>query len=110
MILSFDNCTEAYEAGFSNIPRTHPSYAPKLDRDNDGVGCDNPPAGFQPRKEAEGSADGTQTGTKVETGGGTGDQLPKTGPAAELALIGALVLLLGVLAVVLRRRRIRFTA
>jgi LPXTG-motif cell wall-anchored protein len=102
--MSFDNCTEAYAAGRSDIPKGDPDYAPKLDRDNDGYGCDNPPAGFQPRQGE------TQTGTKVQNGADTPDQLPKTGPAAELGLAGGAVLLLGVVAVALRRRRVHFRA
>lgn len=38
----FENCTAAYEAGYSNIPSTDARYQPKLDRDGDGIGCDNP--------------------------------------------------------------------
>ena len=104
--MSFDNCTEAYQAGRANIPQGDPDYAKKLDRDGDGVACDNPPPGFKPARETE-----TSTGTKVENGAGNGDQLPKTGPAAELGGAGAVLLAIGMIAAVLfRRRRTRFTA
>jgi LPXTG-motif cell wall-anchored protein len=104
--MSFDNCTEAYQAGRKNIPQGDPDYAKKLDRDNDGVACDNPPAGFKPAPATQ-----TGTGTQVETGAGKGNQLPKTGPAAELGGAGAALLVVGlVAAVIARRRRARFSA
>jgi hypothetical protein len=34
------NCTEARAMGLENIPRSSPYYAPWLDRDNDGLGCE----------------------------------------------------------------------
>lgn len=37
----FKNCTEAREAGAAPVYRGDPGYAPHLDRDNDGVGCEN---------------------------------------------------------------------
>jgi LPXTG-motif cell wall-anchored protein len=104
--MSFDNCTEAYQAGRSNIPAGDPDYAAKLDRDNDGVACDNPPADFKPAPQ---TGTGTETGT--ETGAGTGTQLPQTGPAAELGVTGGALLAVGVIAaLIVRRRRTRFTA
>lgn len=36
----FENCTAAFEAGVFNIARNNPSYERKLDRDNDGIGCE----------------------------------------------------------------------
>ncbi|MCC4598372.1 excalibur calcium-binding domain-containing protein [Xanthomonas campestris pv. phormiicola] len=36
----FANCTEARAAGAAPVRRGDPGYAPKLDRDNDGVGCE----------------------------------------------------------------------
>lgn len=38
--MSFRNCTEAREAGFAPLQRGDPGYAPRLDRDGDGVGCE----------------------------------------------------------------------
>lgn len=38
--LPFDNCGEAEALGVYNIPAGTPGYQPKLDRDNDGFGCD----------------------------------------------------------------------
>ena len=36
----FANCLEARAAGAAPVRRGDPGYAPKLDRDNDGVGCE----------------------------------------------------------------------
>lgn len=38
--VSFVNCTEARGAGYSNIRKGEPGYAPKLDRDGDGIACE----------------------------------------------------------------------
>lgn len=37
---TFDNCTEAFEAGVFNIKRADGAYQNKLDRDNDGIACE----------------------------------------------------------------------
>ncbi len=101
--MSFANCDQAYAAGQSNIPKSSPNYSAKLDRDRDGIACDNPPPGFKP-------AGNTSTGTAVTPPGGA-DQLPKTGPAMEVGIVGALLVAAGALAVVRsRRRRVHFTA
>lgn len=42
----FKNCPEAYAAGRANIPKGDPQYAPHLDEDEDGFGCDKPPKDF----------------------------------------------------------------
>jgi LPXTG-motif cell wall-anchored protein len=103
--MSYPNCDAAYAAGYSNIPKSSPNYSAKLDRDKDGIACDNPPAGFVARKETE-----TSTGTKVENGAGTGDRLPQTGPG-EVTAIGAIVLAMGAVVVMaFRRRRTRFVS
>ncbi|MFD6893434.1 excalibur calcium-binding domain-containing protein [Rhodococcus sp. NPDC060086] len=39
----FKNCTEAWNAGAAPVYRDDPGYAPRLDRDNDGVGCEHDP-------------------------------------------------------------------
>ncbi|WP_241385149.1 excalibur calcium-binding domain-containing protein [Rhodococcus sp. CH91] len=39
----FANCTEAWNAGAAPVHRGDPGYAPRLDRDNDGIGCEQDP-------------------------------------------------------------------
>lgn len=39
--LYFANCSEARANGYSNIMSGTPGYAPHLDRDKDGIGCEN---------------------------------------------------------------------
>ncbi len=110
--MAFENCAAAYAAGRSNIPKSDPDYGPHLDRDKDGFGCDNPPAGFKPApvKPAEDAAPATKAGTTVHKGV-SGEALPQTGPAADLGIAGAVLLLAGLIgAGVSRRRRTRFTA
>jgi hypothetical protein len=36
----YENCTAARAAGAAPVYRGDPGYAPHLDRDNDGVGCE----------------------------------------------------------------------
>lgn len=105
--MTYDNCSEAYAAHVSDIPRSSPDYAKKLDRDNDGIGCEtaDAPADFVAKPERE-----TRTSTQVETGNGNGDALPKTGPESVFALAGVLLLLGVALAIVMRRRKTRFVA
>lgn len=114
--MPFKNCTDAWNHGVFDIPRTSPDYARKLDRDNDGIGCEkkDAPAGAihtKPKTTKTPTPAPTQTSTKVvEQGSGNGDVLPKTGPGGLVA-VGLLLLVLGVaLAMVLRRRKVRFTA
>lgn len=108
----FKNCTEAYAAGHSNIPRGSEYYAPKLDRDGDGFGCDDHV------KANDGKA---KTGVYAETEGDTNlpkDETPATTPKDDKALaetggdsntpyiVGAgAVLLLSGGVLVLRRKR-----
>lgn len=36
----FENCDAAFKVGVFNIPKSDPSYAATLDRDNDGIACE----------------------------------------------------------------------
>lgn len=38
---AYENCTAAAAAGMYNIPIGAPGYGPHLDRDGDGIGCEN---------------------------------------------------------------------
>ncbi|MBT3164070.1 excalibur calcium-binding domain-containing protein [Streptomyces sp. Vc74B-19] len=104
----FENCTDAYDNGYSDIPRADEHYGKHLDRDNDGVGCDQPPAGFVPHDDSDDAGAGTEdSGAKEENGAGT--DLAETGGSDTtpyLAAGGAAVVLLGGgLMIAARRRR-----
>ncbi|MDQ0777395.1 LPXTG-motif cell wall-anchored protein [Streptomyces aurantiacus] len=109
----FENCTEAYENGYANIARGDEHYGDHLDRDQDGVGCDKPPADFVPASDTtddntENTSDDTSDGKKDDQGA----DLAETGGSGATAYIaggGAVVLLAGggVLFTVRRRRDAR---
>ncbi len=113
--MTYANCTQAYAAGRSNIPASDPAYSRKLDRDGDGVACDNPPAGFVPKPVATSTKPSAHTSVKPSPSTTTSTTapapaLPTTGPGEAFA-IGSGVLLAGALAVaVVKRRRTRFVA
>ncbi|AVH58864.1 MULTISPECIES: excalibur calcium-binding domain-containing protein [Streptomyces] len=101
----FENCTEAYENGYANIKEGDEHYGDHLDRDRDGIGCDNPPADFTPAEDegtdsAEDAA-GQEDADLAATGG--------NGATPYLAGGGVAVLLAGggLLAAVRRRRAAR---
>lgn len=79
----FVNCTDAYENGYANIPRGDEHYGTHLDRDGDGIGCDNPPTGFEPVGSAEGSQK-TEGQDLAATGGDTTVYLAAAGSAVLL--------------------------
>jgi LPXTG-motif cell wall-anchored protein len=106
----FENCAEAYDNGYSNIKEGDEHYGEHLDRDQDGIGCDNPPAGFVPNEDEDEDEDkGTDaTDGAKETPGQDTDLAATGGNSATpyLAGGGAAVLLAGGgLLVVVRRRR-----
>lgn len=45
---AYDNCSEAADDGKFNIPRGAPGYGPHLDRDEDGIACENSGGMVQP--------------------------------------------------------------
>lgn len=112
--MTFANCGAAYDAGYANIPRGDPNYAAHLDRDNDGVACETPPAGFKQHGSSSTSNSGSSTTGSTSTGTTTANgtaTLPKTGPASDLGIAGGLLLVVGVAVVaVKRRRKVRFVA
>ncbi|GCB49588.1 excalibur calcium-binding domain-containing protein [Streptomyces sp. NL15-2K] len=107
----FENCTEAYENGYSNIAEGDEHYGDHLDRDGDGIGCDNPPAGFVPAEdEAEDDSAGSGEATETKTPEGQDNtDLAATGgdnTTPYLAAGGTAVLLAGGgLLLAARRRR-----
>lgn len=120
--MTFANCTAAYAAGRSDIPRGDPHYATHLDGNNDGIACERSkaPGGFVPATEPtppDGNEESmapspspskTVTGTKVPSNAGA--ELPTTGPG-EATGIGAGLILLGAAAVmIIRRRKTKFEA
>ncbi|WP_411098190.1 LAETG motif-containing sortase-dependent surface protein [Streptomyces sp. x-45] len=110
----FKNCTEAYDAGYSNIKEGDEHYGEHLDRDKDGVGCDKPPSGFVPADDkgtddAAGSASGEDSGSGDQAAGQQGTDLAETGGddnTPYLAAGGGIVVLAGGgLLLAARRRR-----
>jgi LPXTG-motif cell wall-anchored protein len=115
----FKNCTEAYDAGYSDIEKGDEHYGEHLDRDKDGVGCDKPPADFVPADDkgtdaGEDTDSDTGTGTGTDKAGGQaagkqGTDLAETGGddnTPYLAAGGAAVVLAGGgLLLAVRRRR-----
>ncbi|WP_432054411.1 LAETG motif-containing sortase-dependent surface protein [Streptomyces sp. bgisy022] len=94
----FTNCSEAYAAGYANIAKGDDHYGKHLDRDNDGVGCDQPPADFVPHNDDDKPAAGTGKDTGTGTGEQGGADLAETGGSSAtpyLAAGGAAVLLAG---------------
>ncbi|MFF3345334.1 LAETG motif-containing sortase-dependent surface protein [Streptomyces sp. NPDC002779] len=96
----FENCSEAYANGYANIAEGDEHYGSHLDRDADGIGCDQPPADFEPADEAADDA-GKDTADDTDLAATGGD-----GATPYLAGGGAVVILAGggVLMAVRRRR------
>ncbi|WP_206322289.1 excalibur calcium-binding domain-containing protein [Streptomyces sp. HNM0575] len=110
----FKNCSAAYDAGYSNIRESDEHYGKHLDRDGDGVACDQPPADFVPAKDrggegsdeagdkdggkSEGKKSGEDAGGLAETGGD--DSTPYIAAAGGLVLVAGA----GVLVATQRRR------
>ncbi|MFG2346521.1 LAETG motif-containing sortase-dependent surface protein [Streptomyces phaeochromogenes] len=102
----FKNCTEAYENGYSNIAEGDEHYDDDLDRDQDGIGCDQPPSDFVPAEDQGKDDNGTEN-TASDTGEKNTD-LAETGGSGATAYIaggGAVVLLAGGGVLVAARRR-----
>ncbi|MCW8381284.1 excalibur calcium-binding domain-containing protein [Streptomyces justiciae] len=102
----FDNCTDAYAAGYANIEKGDEHYGTHLDRDGDGIGCDQPPADFV---AADDKAAGTETEQKADGKQTASDDLAETGgddttPYLAAGSVVALVAGSGVLLAARRRR------
>ncbi|MBC2906410.1 excalibur calcium-binding domain-containing protein [Streptomyces cupreus] len=92
----FANCAEAYDNGYANISASDEHYGKHLDRDGDGIGCDQPPADFEP---AEGTTEDTTDDTDLAATGGNSTTPYLAGGGAVVLLAGG-----GVLMAVRRRR------
>lgn len=103
----FKNCTEAREAGHSNIPQGSEYYASKLDRDGDGYGCDKHGTLANDGKEKTGVyAESDEP--EVETTETSDTDLAETGGDSNtpyIAAAGGVLLLGGAGAVLISRRR-----
>ncbi|GLW45789.1 hypothetical protein Stsp02_14510 [Streptomyces sp. NBRC 14336] len=84
----FANCPEAYENGYANITADDEHYGGHLDRDNDGIGCDQPPADFEPAADA---AEDDSTDLAATGGNSTTPYLAGGGAAVLLAGGGVLL-------------------
>ncbi|MGA5505793.1 LAETG motif-containing sortase-dependent surface protein [Streptomyces umbrinus] len=92
----FKNCTEAYENGYSSIARGDEHYDDDLDRDQDGIGCDQPPSDFVPAEDQGTRDEGTED--TASDNGEKNTDLAETGGSGAPAYIaggGAAVLLAG---------------
>lgn len=99
--MPYSNCTELNQVHEFGVQAGHPDYRPSLDRDNDGVACE------QQGKESQ-SAEAPAV--RVQTEAGNSTSLPQTGPG-EVTAIGALVIVFGaVVALAFRRRKVHFRA
>lgn len=100
---AFPNCTAAAAAGAYNIPAGAPGYGPHLDRDNDGIACENSAAGGgttnvapAPVADNQGSAQvaqmpvgGVATGVAQPVNNGT--EFLALGGLAVAALAGSMI-------------------
>ncbi|RSM86148.1 hypothetical protein DMH25_43830 [Streptomyces sp. WAC 01325] len=109
----FENCAEAYANGYSDIPASDEHYGSRLDRDGDGLGCDNPPADFVPVGEGAAEEGAAEEGAASDEAAGeeqNGTDLAATGgddSTPYLAAGGAALLAGGGVLLALRRRASR---
>lgn len=107
--LPFPNCDAAAALGVYNIPEGLPGYAPHLDSDRDGIGCEHPTIAYDIKLVSDHPVPATPTPpqvTDVPTGGAeTGVEVTGTDNTAALALGGGLVLALAAGGTYVVRRR-----
>ncbi|MFJ9667534.1 excalibur calcium-binding domain-containing protein [Streptomyces sp. NPDC101219] len=83
----FKSCADAYANGYESISQGDDHYGEHLDRDGDGIGCDEPPADFEPHdnefltRDTEQATAGGGQGEKHEAGTKAG--LARTGGGAD---------------------------
>ena len=113
-VAGFDNCAEARAAGRVNIPVGDPAYAPHLDRDLDGIACeqggdDEADSGtdvivdYVP--ESWGNGQYNQVGQVPVGGAETGVAVESENTVSGLAVAGGLTLLAAAGASIVARRR-----
>ncbi|WP_354262151.1 excalibur calcium-binding domain-containing protein [Arthrobacter sp. OAP107] len=109
--VSFPNCDAAAAAGFVNIPAGAPGYAPRLDRDNDGIACERAAAGSGTTQVAPAPAVGNQVPAQVVQmpvgGAETGVAQPVNNGTEFLAIGGLAVAALAGSMIVRRRASVR---
>jgi hypothetical protein len=113
----FNSCAEASAAGYKEIPSTQSGYRPALDRDRDGVACEDGEGSGSASSSTNGSGStgslstgGTGAGTSgggsgtIRINTGTGGQADPGSSALPALIGGAGVLVLGGSVLALRRR------
>lgn len=113
--MTYKNCTEAWKAGRSDIPKTDPAYALHLDgthsartpNEPDGIACEgkHAPSWFVPIKTFEKPKTNTNVAPKAQAI--KQDELALTGPGSNYLTLGILVVLIGAALLVLGRKWVR---
>ena len=85
----FENCTDAYHRGYAEILRGTPGYAAKLDQNNDGVACEDPPGG---------TTAGQRAGSSGASVAGSQSAFTGSSNTFPLTVVGAAMLMLGLIA------------
>ncbi|WP_395402017.1 excalibur calcium-binding domain-containing protein [Arthrobacter sp. UC242_113] len=109
--MAFPNCTAAAAAGAYNIPVGAPGYGSHLDRDNDGIACENSAFGSGTTNVAPAPAVGNQVPAQVAQmpvgGAETGVAQPVNNGTEFLAIGGLAVAALAGSMIVRRRASVR---
>lgn len=94
---AYANCTQAAAAGAFNIPVGDPGYGTHLDRDNDGIGCE----------QGDGAVAQSQTGAQIAqkpVGGAPTGAAQATDNGIGFLALGGLVAAAATGTVIVRRR------
>ena len=101
----FPNCGAAAALGVYNIPLGTPGYAPHLDSDSDGIGCENGSIAYNAALVVDHAPTTPQVPMVPVGGAATGVEVTTTDNTAALALGGGLVLALAAGGTYVVRRR-----
>lgn len=111
--MAFRNCTELNRVHEYGVKKGHPAYEKRLDRDDDGVACEqqgNEGLATSAPKPSPSPAPSPAVSSSAKTEAAVGKQLPQTGPG-EVTAVGIGVVLFGVVAVLaFRKRKVYFRA